>query len=176
MQRNAANGPLPSGLIWSETTAILNLKETVASRVVIRRDAGHMADELTIPIESERDIVIARRRGRELAARIGFSATDQISIATAISEISRNVLESVQGGEIQISSIRGRGEDRVGLQAVALEKGSAGSKILLGLKRPPPVAGDLLMRLSTTRRTMDEFEIMSGPRKGTAITIRKWKR
>jgi serine/threonine-protein kinase RsbT len=174
-QLDAADAPPPSGLIGTDTRANLNLKEAVASRLATRRDAGPMADELTIAIESERDIVTARRRGRELAARLGFSATDQISIATAVSDLSRNLLERAQGGEILLSSIRGRGDDRVGIQAVARDKGPAGPNILLELKRPPSSAGDLLLRLSTTRRTMDEFEINSGPRNGTAITIRKWK-
>ena len=48
--------------------------------------------QVRVPIDSDGDIIIARQKGRALAAELGFSPTDVVRIATAISELARNVL------------------------------------------------------------------------------------
>ena len=64
-----------------------------------------MPDELHVPIESESDIVTARQHGRELASLRGFSRADQAPIATAISEVARNIVEYARRGEIVLRSL-----------------------------------------------------------------------
>ena len=59
-----------------------------------------MAGEVRIPIQTDADVVTARKQGRELAARAGFSATELTIIATAISEIARNIVMFANRGEI----------------------------------------------------------------------------
>ena len=58
------------------------------------------AEEVSVPINSDRDIIIARQRGKDLAARLGFSSTDLTLIATAISELARNIVLYAKTGEI----------------------------------------------------------------------------
>ena len=57
-------------------------------------------DEAQVPIKADADIVLARRSARELAGRLGFSATDQTLIATAVSEIARNIVRFAGNGEV----------------------------------------------------------------------------
>jgi serine/threonine-protein kinase RsbT len=55
--------------------------------------------EQTITIETTQDIVVARQKGRELAQRYAFSKSEQTRFATAISELTRNVLTYAVAGE-----------------------------------------------------------------------------
>jgi len=135
-----------------------------------------MLDGVTIPILSDQDIVAARQSGRAMAAKLGFSATDQICIATAISELSRNIVEYAKEGEIQLAPCRARDNGRAGIQIVARDKGPGIPDISLALKDGYSTSRSLGLGLPGTRRLMDDFEIVSDPGKGTAVTIRKWLR
>ena len=55
--------------------------------------------EQTITIETTQDIVIARQKGRELAQQYAFSKSEQTRFATAISELTRNVLTYAIAGK-----------------------------------------------------------------------------
>ena len=61
-----------------------------------------MADEARVPIDRDVDIVTARQLGRELAAKAGFSGADLTLIATAISEVARNIVVYAERGEIRL--------------------------------------------------------------------------
>lgn len=135
-----------------------------------------MVNEVTITIASDQDIVSARQRGRALAAKLGFSATDQISIATAISELSRNIVEYAKSGEILLSPVKGRDNGQAGVQIVARDKGPGILDIGLAMKDGYSTSRSLGLGLPGTRRLMDDFEIVSESGKGTTITIRKWLR
>jgi serine/threonine-protein kinase RsbT len=65
-----------------------------------------VAEEVCIPIDSEIDIVTARQKGREMAARLGFSNTEQTLIATAISEVVRNIVEYARRGELCLNIVQ----------------------------------------------------------------------
>ena len=62
-------------------------------------------DVRRIPIHSDLDIVAARIEGRNLAREIGFGIIDQARVATAISELARNVLVYAQGGQVNIHGV-----------------------------------------------------------------------
>src|SRR5260221_4516119 len=68
---------------------------------------------LQVPIASEADIVTARQLGRKIAAESGFSNTDQTLIATAISEVARNIIEYARRGEVILSTLEERGRRAV---------------------------------------------------------------
>ena len=55
---------------------------------------------MRVPVSGDADVVAARQAARELAARLGFSATDLTLIATAVSEIARNIVRFAGRGEI----------------------------------------------------------------------------
>ena len=64
-----------------------------------------MEDEGRIRIAADADLVLARQKGRRLAAAMGFSGTDATLIATAISELARNILAYAGVGEIELARI-----------------------------------------------------------------------
>src|SRR5438093_1817817 len=78
-------------------------------------------DEARIAIGSDADLVHARQTGRELAAELGFSGTEATLIATAISELARNILSYAGSGEIAVSRTDLNG--RTGVVVVAADAG-----------------------------------------------------
>jgi len=142
----------------------------------VGRQAESMLRETTFAIESDRDIVTLRRRGRELAARLGFSASEQISVVTAISELAHNILEGTGRGELVVSAVRSKSDSRMGIQAVARENGPANPGARVATQDADSIGGSHGNRLPSMRRIVDEFEISDTPGVGTIITIRKWPR
>ncbi|MBI4566672.1 MAG: anti-sigma regulatory factor [Planctomycetes bacterium] len=131
-------------------------------------------NDIAISISSDQDIVIARQRGRELAAKLGFSSTEQIAIATAISELSRNIVEYAKRGEVILSLTPSQGNGRGSLQITARDRGPGIPDVALAMRDGYSTSRSLGLGLPGTRRLMDEFEIVSKPGKGTTVTIRKW--
>ncbi len=133
-----------------------------------------MADEVRIPINSEYDIVTARQKGRELAVRLGFSSTEQVAIATAISEIARNIVQYAIRGEMFLNTIQ-QG-DRRGIVVIARDKGPGIPDINLAMQDGYSTGKGLGLGLPGSKRMMDEFEIVSEVGKGTTVTMKKWVR
>ena len=133
-----------------------------------------MHDDVTIAISQDKDIVTARQQGRAMAARLGFSSTDQISIATAISELARNIVEYARAGDIFLSAVRAHENGKFGIQIVARDKGPGIPDVGLAMKDGYSTSRSLGLGLPGTKRLMDDFEIDSHVGKGTQITIRKW--
>jgi serine/threonine-protein kinase RsbT len=131
-------------------------------------------DESLLPVAADVDIVSARQKGRELAARAGFSEGDQTVIAAAISEIARNILMYAKRGEVRISLVNS--EDRVGITIVARDQGPGIKDVPRALQDGFSTSGGLGLGLPGARRLMDEFEIHSRPGEGTTITMKKWRR
>lgn len=131
------------------------------------------ADDL-VPIEHERDIVLARQKGRELAARSGLSTTDQTLVATAISEVARNIIVYAVHGEVRLAAIRQDG--RRGVLVVAHDDGPGIANPELAMRDGYSTARSLGMGLPGARRLMDEFELTSALGKGTTVVMRKWER
>ena len=131
-----------------------------------------MADEGCIPIDSEIDIVTARQKGREMAARLGFSSTELTLIATAISEVARNIVEYARDGEISLSVVA-QGDKR-GIIVIACDNGPGIPDIKLAMQDGYSTGKSLGLGLPGAKRLMDEFEIVSEVGKGTKITMKKW--
>jgi len=133
-----------------------------------------VADELRLPITSDVDIVQARAKGRELAAAHGFTLGDQTVIATAISEIARNILLYARRGEVRIRVATDTGRD--GLVIVAEDSGPGIRDIARALQDGFSTSGGLGLGLPGARRLMDDFNVQSVPGQGTTVTMTKWKR
>jgi len=131
-----------------------------------------LAEEECIPIDSEIDIVTARQRGREMAARLGFSSTELTLIATAISEVARNIVEYASDGEISLS-VAAQGDKR-GIVVIACDNGPGIPDIKLAMQDGYSTGKSLGLGLPGAKRLMDEFEIVSEVGKGTKITMKKW--
>ena len=131
-----------------------------------------MAPEARVPIETDVDVVAARQKGRELAAASGFSTRDQTLIATAISEIARNIVSYARRGEIVLSAITSDG--RIGILVIARDEGPGIADVNLAMRDGYSTGNSLGMGLPGAKRLMDEFEIVSTPGTGTTVTMKKW--
>ena len=138
-----------------------------------RRRTDAMTGEVRIPVRTDADVVTARKRGRELAARAGFSATELTIIATAISEIARNIVMFANRGEILVSLV---GDDgREGVTVVARDAGPGIPDLDRAVQDGYSGYGGMGLGLPGSRRLMDEFEITSEVDKGTTVTMTKWR-
>lgn len=130
--------------------------------------------EVRVAIQREADIVLARQAGRQLAAQLGFSSTDQTLIATAISEVARNIVVYANQGEIVLT----RAEDgsRVGIMVQAIDRGPGIDNKDLAMRDGFSTKNSLGLGLPGARRLMDDFALESEVGHGTTVTMKKWKR
>jgi serine/threonine-protein kinase RsbT len=126
----------------------------------------------TIPLLSEPDIVVVRRRVRETAAQIGLSLVDQTKVVTAASELARNTLIYGGGGSMQLESLNG---PRLGVRLTFQDNGPGIADIELALRDGFTTGSGLGLGLGGTRRLVNEFDIQSKVGEGTKVTITRWK-
>jgi serine/threonine-protein kinase RsbT len=131
-----------------------------------------MVIRISIPINNETDIVIARQKGREIASDIGFTSIDLALIATAISELTRNIVTYGDKGHMIIETISRNG--RIGVMINSIDTGPGIENIELALQDGYSTGNSLGLGLPGVRRLMDDFEITSEIGKGTSIIARKW--
>lgn len=133
-----------------------------------------VSEDILIPVNSDADIVLARQKGRLLAAQLGFSATDLTLIATAISELARNIVRYAKHGEILLRPHDGA--PKCGLVVVARDEGPGILNVEQALRDGYSTSGGLGLGLPGVRLLMDEFDIISAVGQGTTVTVKKWKR
>ncbi len=131
-----------------------------------------MTTDFVVDVNHPDDIVMARQAGHELARQLGFSLTDVTMIATAISEIARN-----------ITSYAGKGEVRVGVQyrdgrralvVRAEDDGPGIGDVERALEDGYSTGSGLGLGLPGARRLMDRLVVESTPGEGTVIEMWKW--
>lgn len=132
-----------------------------------------VSHELKVPIRSEADLVTARLRGRELAAALNFSSSELTLIATAISEVTRNILSYAGSGELDLRLVR-QGP-KVGVSIVARDRGPGIADLFSAMQDGYSTSGSLGLGLPGSKRLMDEFDLVSEVGKGTTVTMTKWK-
>src|SRR5258708_39534832 len=130
--------------------------------------------DILVSIRSDVDIVLARQRGRTMAAEIGFGATDTALIATAISELARNIVTYAQTGEVVMRTVEMA--HLKGILIVARDNGPGIRSVQDVLRDGYSTSGGLGLGLPGVRRLMDEFAIESELRRGTTVTVKKWLR
>lgn len=135
-----------------------------------------MVDEI-IPVAGEEGIVTARQRAREYVRERGFSMLDQSRIATAVSELTRNIVRYATdgGGEVLIRELPADGV-RVGIEIIVRDDGPGIDDLPLAMRDGYSSGPGLGLGLPGTRRLVDEMEVDTGPGRGTTVTIRKWRR
>ncbi|HYC43295.1 MAG TPA: ATP-binding protein [Noviherbaspirillum sp.] len=126
---------------------------------------------LTVGIENELDVVASRQRARQIAVMCGFSQQEQTRIATAVSELVRNVYNYAHSGKVEFS----------------VEGATAPQVLIISIEDRGPGIADLELILSgryrsTTgmglgiigaRRLVDQFDITTVPGNGTTVVIKK---
>lgn len=127
-----------------------------------------------LDIRQQADIVTARQEGRRLAQELGFGLADQTRIATAISELTRNVIQYADRGTVTLKAIRADRKD--GLEVVVADEGPGIEDVERVMQQGYSTSGGLGVGLPGARRLMHEFEIVSWPGRGTTVTIRMWLR
>ena len=129
--------------------------------------------EIRVAINSDKDIVLARQKGRALATELGFGSGDATLIATAISELARNIVSYAGKGQITLTRVNG--VNRQGLSVIASDNGPGIPDIRQALRDGFSTSGSLGLGLPGVRRLMDEFEITSQSGRGTTVVVKKWR-
>jgi len=130
-------------------------------------------NEICVAIKTDQDVVAARQKGRSMALELGFSASASTLLATAISELARNIVSYAGSGEIVLRATQNSGGP--GVTVVARDAGPGIPSIEHALRDGYSTSGSLGLGLPGVRRLVDEFEIVSEVGRGTTVTVRKWK-
>ena len=129
--------------------------------------------EVRVPVTSEGDLVAARLKGRAMAHELGLSPTEATLIATAISELARNIVHYAQSGEIVLRLVNNG--VRRGITIEARDQGPGIADTRLAVQEGYSTSGGLGLGLPGVRRIMDQFDITSELGRGTTIRVTKWK-
>jgi serine/threonine-protein kinase RsbT len=135
-------------------------------------EARTPADETIVIIANENAIVDARTRARSMAIELGFRTTEQYKIATAVSELSRNIFRYAGRGELRFGAIR---KPRVGMFVVAQDAGPGIPDVEAVLSPSYRSRTGLGRGLQGCRNIMDEFSIETAPGSGTTVRLCKWR-
>ncbi len=136
-------------------------------------ERGRRSDnEMRTRISGDGDVVLARQAARELASRLSFSRTELTTIATAVSEIARNIVRFAGDGEIVVELLE---EPRRGVRVVARDTGPGIPDIEQALADGYSTYHGLGLGLPGARRLMDEFAVVSEVGRGTTVTMTKWR-
>ncbi len=132
-----------------------------------------MRDEVLVAIASDADVVLARQTGRSMATQLGLSRSEATLLATAISEVARNIVEYVGDGQILLCIVNLNGME--GVKVVATDSGPGIENVEKALQDYQSSGGRLGLGLPGARRLMDEFHMISEVGEGTTVTMTKWK-
>lgn len=132
-----------------------------------------MIEEIRVAVASDVDIVPARAEGRALAGDLGFSRTEATLVASAISELARNIVVHAGSGEILLRPAHD--QNRTGVVVVARDRGPGIPDVDAALRDGYGTKGGLGLGLPGVRRIMDEFDIRTAPGQGTTVTMRMWR-
>lgn len=129
-----------------------------------------------IGIASEPDLLRVRTVLRQHAVAAGFGLVDQTKLVTAGSELARNILRYAAGApaDLRVEAVEGAGT--TGLRAVFSDEGPGIADLDAALGDGYSTGGSLGLGLPGARRLVDEFDVATGPGRGTRVTITKWKR
>jgi serine/threonine-protein kinase RsbT len=130
-------------------------------------------NEARIRIHTDGDIVLARQSARELASRLSFSRTELTVLATAVSEIARNIVRFAGNGEILVELLDG---PHSGVRVVARDTGPGIPDVEQALTDGYSTYDGLGLGLPGARRLMDEFAVVSEIGRGTTVTMTKWRK
>jgi serine/threonine-protein kinase RsbT len=133
-----------------------------------------VAVEIRVEIRTDADVVTARQEARTMGARLGFSSTDLTLLATAISEVARNITTYAGEGEVLLRVLD---EDaRQGIEVLATDEGPGIEDVELAMQDGFTTGNGLGLGLPGTRRLVDEFSLHTTPGAGTTVRLVKWIR
>jgi len=130
-------------------------------------------EAVSLRITCDADLVAARAEARALAERLGFTRTDATLIATAVSEITRNIIVHAESGDLQMTPLVN--DVKYGIEVVATDSGPGIRHPEAALEDGYAGQGGLGLGLPGVRRLVDQFSIQTELDKGTTITLVKWR-
>jgi serine/threonine-protein kinase RsbT len=133
-----------------------------------------VAADIRVAIRTDADVVTARQEARTMGAALGFSSTDLTLLATAISEVARNITTYAGEGEVALRVLRENA--REGIEVVASDAGPGIADVELAMQDGYTTGNGLGLGLPGTRRLVDDFELRTRPGAGTTIRLVKWAR
>ena len=133
-----------------------------------------MADDVRVAIRTDADVVTARQEARAMGAELGFSSTDLTLLATAISEVARNITTYAGEGEVALRILNSGG--RQGIEVVASDDGPGIADVERAMQDGYTTGNGLGLGLPGTRRLVDEFDLRTELGAGTSIRLVKWTR
>lgn len=127
-------------------------------------------------LRDETDLVVARRHVRELGERQGLSAVAIEALATAATEIARNVLVHAGGGEIRLRAVpaRGGGTRPAAVIVQVCDRGPGIADVDSAMADGFSTGAGLGLGLPGARRLVDVFELRSAVGEGTTVRLEKW--
>ncbi|HEX9945254.1 MAG TPA: ATP-binding protein [Thermoanaerobaculia bacterium] len=133
--------------------------------------AGAVLAPKKLPIEQEKDIATARLEAWSEAVRIGLSKFASVKVATAVSELARNIVFYAGRGTVELRSLK---DDRgvLGLQIVASDEGPGISaaqleEIWAGTYKSQRGMGKGLVAV---KKLVDDFQLDTRLGMGTTVT------
>ena len=149
-------------------------KGTDDACALVARFRGNAQDGSRVDVEGEEDVAQARIRTRDQARALGFASAEIEALATAVSELARNILVHAVRGEIAFARI---GDDRrSGIRVLARDRGPGIANVARALEDDFSTAGGLGCGLSGARRLVDELRVDTELGAGTVVTLTKWVR
>jgi serine/threonine-protein kinase RsbT len=131
-------------------------------------------DEVRVAIRTDADVVTARQEARTMGAGLGFSSTDLTLLATAISEVARNITTYAGEGEVTLRVLDQDG--RRGIEVLAADEGPGIENVELAMRDGFTTGNGLGLGLPGTRRLVDDFDLQTTPGVGTTVRLVKWIR
>jgi serine/threonine-protein kinase RsbT len=133
-----------------------------------------VAGDVRVAIRTDADVVTARQEARTMGAGLGFSSTELTLLATAISEVARNITTYAGAGELTLRVLDdGR---RSGIEVVASDEGPGIADVELAMRDGYTTGNGLGLGLPGARRLVDEFELRTALGSGTSVRLVKWAR
>ena len=149
-------------------------KGTDDACAVVARFRGNAHDGSRVDVDGEADVAQARIRTRDQARAAGFDGPAVEALATAVSELARNILVHAVRGEIAFARVGEHG--RSGIRVCARDHGPGIGNVARALEDDFSTSGGLGCGLSGARRLVDDLHVDTELGAGTVITITKWLR
>jgi serine/threonine-protein kinase RsbT len=132
---------------------------------------GVMLAPKQLPIEQEKDIATARLEAWSEAVRIGLSKFASVKVATAVSELARNIIFYAGRGIVELRSLKDE-RGLTGLQIVASDEGPGIpaeklDEIWAGTYKSQRGMGKGLIAV---KKLVDDFHLDTRPGAGTTVT------
>jgi len=130
-------------------------------------------DKISVRIKDEVDIYFIQDEVLKILNPIGFNLVEVNKVKTIVSELAFNIIKYAEKGFIRVTRIEDRG--KIGIQIIAVDRGSGISNIEEAMKDNFSSSGTLGLGLPGIKRMADYLKVNSSPSEGTEVIVKCWK-